>query len=353
MAFLDNSGDIILDAVLTDTGRFRMARGDFRISKFALGDDEIDYSLFNKNHPSGSAYYDLEVLRTPLLEAFTNNTSTMKSKLLTITRTNILHLPILKLLDGGNTQSGGSVQDTGGFRNTKVNGSTKGYIITVDSTTETDTYLQSTTPNGTSATTGRGIMLGSDDSTLLNSNNFICLERGLDTTEISPSVTMPASLQETQFIIEMDYRLGTLTPRSSDQEMPVSFIDDDQIASFYVSEGTNEASSAVVLPQIDQLRVDTADSNDRFSMHTVQGPRDRILQFKIRPSINLRTSDYLFDKLGSTFVNVDGSANNKEGFKSTSGSGFTFKFIDTIVRVTSATTAYSIDIPIRYVKASV
>ena len=40
MAFLDNSGDIILDAVLTDTGRFRMARGDFRISKFALGDDE-------------------------------------------------------------------------------------------------------------------------------------------------------------------------------------------------------------------------------------------------------------------------------------------------------------------------
>ena len=45
MAFLDNSGDIILDAVLTDTGRFRMARGDFRISKFALSDDEIDYSL--------------------------------------------------------------------------------------------------------------------------------------------------------------------------------------------------------------------------------------------------------------------------------------------------------------------
>jgi hypothetical protein len=97
MAFLDNSGDIILDAVLTDTGRFRMARGDFRISKFALGDDEIDYSLFNKNHPSGSAYYDLEILRTPLLEAFTNNTSTMKSKLLSITRTNILHLPVLKM----------------------------------------------------------------------------------------------------------------------------------------------------------------------------------------------------------------------------------------------------------------
>ena len=45
MAFLDNSGDIILDAVLTDLGRKRLAEGNFRITQFALGDDEIDYSL--------------------------------------------------------------------------------------------------------------------------------------------------------------------------------------------------------------------------------------------------------------------------------------------------------------------
>ncbi len=38
MGFLDNSGDIILDAVLTDTGRMRLAKGDgsFKIVKFAL-----------------------------------------------------------------------------------------------------------------------------------------------------------------------------------------------------------------------------------------------------------------------------------------------------------------------------
>ena len=65
MAFLDNSGDIILDAVLTEAGRRRMAEGNFKITKFALGDDEIDYSLYNKNHASGSAYYDLEILQTP------------------------------------------------------------------------------------------------------------------------------------------------------------------------------------------------------------------------------------------------------------------------------------------------
>ena len=69
MAFLDNSGDIILDAVLTDTGRMRLAKGDgsFNIVKFALGDDEINYELYDKNLTRGSAYYDVEILLTPVL----------------------------------------------------------------------------------------------------------------------------------------------------------------------------------------------------------------------------------------------------------------------------------------------
>jgi hypothetical protein len=109
MGFLDNSGDIILDAVLTDTGRYRLAQGNgsFKITKFALGDDEINYGSYNKNHPSGSAYYDLEILQTPVLEVFTNNTSTMKSKLISFTRTNLLYLPVLRLntIDTNNKQS--------------------------------------------------------------------------------------------------------------------------------------------------------------------------------------------------------------------------------------------------------
>ena len=97
MAFLDNSGDIILDAVLTDTGRMRLAKGDgsFRISKFALGDDEIDYALYDLNQPSNSQ--DLNILQTPILEAFTNNTSNMNSRLTTYTKKHLLYLPIIKL----------------------------------------------------------------------------------------------------------------------------------------------------------------------------------------------------------------------------------------------------------------
>ena len=58
MAFLDNTGDIILDAVLTDEGRKRLAQGDgsFRIVKFALGDDEIDYSLYRNNNNSAGRH---------------------------------------------------------------------------------------------------------------------------------------------------------------------------------------------------------------------------------------------------------------------------------------------------------
>ena len=113
MAFLDNSGDIILDAVLTDTGRMRLAQGDgsFKITKFALGDDEINYGLYDKSHLSGSAYYDLQVLQSPVFEAFTNNTSNLNSKLMSISRTNILYMPMLKLNRRKATHDGGVNQN--------------------------------------------------------------------------------------------------------------------------------------------------------------------------------------------------------------------------------------------------
>ena len=132
MAFLDNSGDIILDAVLTDVGRMRLARGDgsFQITAFALGDDEIDYSLYNANHPSGSAYYDLSIKQTPILESFTNNASFMKSKLMSINRFDLFYLPVLKL----NQLKTSTAKHSSGV-----------FIVTVDNTTSTNASLQNAT----------------------------------------------------------------------------------------------------------------------------------------------------------------------------------------------------------------
>jgi len=95
MAFLDNSGDIILDAVLTETGRRQMAAGTFKISKFALGDDEINYALYDLNHPSGSAYADLEILQTPILEATTQ--VGMQYSLTSMTDDALLYMPEILL----------------------------------------------------------------------------------------------------------------------------------------------------------------------------------------------------------------------------------------------------------------
>ena len=95
MSYIDNSGDIILDAVLTDLGRARIAAGKFNIAKFALGDEEINYKLWNPNHPQGSNFYDLEIMQTPILEAFTSDQSLMKTKLLTYESDSLVYMPTL------------------------------------------------------------------------------------------------------------------------------------------------------------------------------------------------------------------------------------------------------------------
>jgi hypothetical protein len=102
MGFQDNSGDIILDVVLTDEGRRRLSRGDgsFEIVKFALGDDEVNYALYDGNQANGLE--DVQILQTPILEAFTNNGSSMKSLLVTIPRDDILYMPILRLNEKAN-----------------------------------------------------------------------------------------------------------------------------------------------------------------------------------------------------------------------------------------------------------
>jgi hypothetical protein len=97
MGYLNNSV-VTVDAILTDTGRQLLAQnnGQFRITQFALADDEIDYTLYNPNHPSGSAYYGEAIQNMPLLEAFPQSTQAMKYKLVTLPR-GTAKMPILDL----------------------------------------------------------------------------------------------------------------------------------------------------------------------------------------------------------------------------------------------------------------
>ena len=296
MAFLDNSGDIILDAVLTDTGRMRLAKGDgsFNITKFALSDDEIDYANFVAN--TGSAYADLQILQTPVLEAFTNNGSSMKSKLISISDNNLLFLPIIKL----NEIFSGDVDRHGNDQ----------YTVAVNTTTE-DKF-----------STTHKVMSGENPA---DNPRYIRIDQGLDTTSFSPSRTLASALNETQYIIEIDNRLGTIIGKSTSTSAPLSYIDDDDIASYFVSTSNAE------------FVYDNPITNVDSTTQAIAGPRGTVLEFKLGSSLDLADGAY-FDDLGATVSMTD------------DGGTSTYKYIDTFVRIQGATTGYRLDIPVRFVR---
>jgi hypothetical protein len=97
MGYLDNSS-ITVDAILTRRGRELLSRNDgsFQITQFALGDDEIDYTLFNENHPDGSQFFGEAIESLPLVEAFPDENNIMIHKLVTLPR-GTTKLPILQV----------------------------------------------------------------------------------------------------------------------------------------------------------------------------------------------------------------------------------------------------------------
>jgi len=97
MAIL-NPTVVTVDAILTTKGRELLARNDgsFQITQFSLADDEIDYTLYNPNHPSGSAFYGEAIEAMPMIQAFPEDTQIMRYKLVTLPR-GTSRLPVISL----------------------------------------------------------------------------------------------------------------------------------------------------------------------------------------------------------------------------------------------------------------
>ncbi|HIA36418.1 MAG TPA: hypothetical protein EYN89_06680 [Flavobacteriales bacterium] len=308
MAFLDNSGDIILDAVLTDAGRRRLAQGNgsFRVAKYAFGDDEIDYGSYDPNNASGSAYYDLEILQTPILEAFTNNIASLKSKLITLTNNNLLYLPVIKMNN--------KVPD---FYTSGTNSIGSGsYAVLVDQDTVTEF-------GGTGKDLGDKYIDGLNGPAFDGVQQAIRFDQGLDTTEISAVFNLDAELTENQYIVQLDNRFGTIVDTDNKTINP-SYIDDDNIASYYIS------TSPLVTP----LQANKSDGSSTDSV--IAGPRGTKLEFSLLSSITLRTSTFLFDQVGTSATKAV--------------SGVSYQYIDTTVKIQGATTGYQVDAPVRFIK---
>lgn len=303
MGFLDNSGDILIDAVLTDAGRERLARGDgsFRIVKYALGDDEINYGLFNTNHPSGSAYQDLEILQTPVLEAPTDNGGALKHKLISIPRNDLLYLPVIKL----NEENDANGRRTSG-------GSTGTFVVAVNQTTENSFQPRN------------GILYGENPDA---GNVFIRLDQGLDTEEISSNRALDDNLVETRYIVEIDNRFGQVVSLDGTNLARPNYVDDDDIASYNFALGVDT----------DFVAENTVRGTDAGQV--ISGPRGTMLSFKLLSSLDLNSSNFYFNKLGSSVSMTDKD-----------GASVTFNYIDTYVRIFGATTGRAVDIPVRYIR---
>ena len=189
MGYLNNQV-VTVDAILTTKGRELLARNDgsFRITQFALADDEIDYTLYNPNHPSGSAFYGEAIENMPLLEAFPLETQIMKYKLATLPR-GTAKLPVLDLGYSAITlQQGASIAITPQTLNYLGNNQTyetSGYSATISDVRLMNTFT--------------GIGINTQAATNANSTSTTTLGTNVSTTIIGTQFNLRATTVNTLF----------------------------------------------------------------------------------------------------------------------------------------------------------
>ena len=187
MRYLNNN-TVTVDAILTKKGRELLARNDgsFRITQFALADDEIDYTLYNPNHPSGSAFYGEAIENMPILEAFPDETQVMKYKLLTLPR-GTAKLPVLELGYTSITlRQGGSLS---------ITPQTLNYLGT-DATFESSGY---TATIGDSRTLSRFEGVGVNTTSAATLNTTTTIGTNVSRTVIGTTINLTATTVNTLF----------------------------------------------------------------------------------------------------------------------------------------------------------
>ena len=217
MGYLNNAV-VTVDAILTDKGRELLAKNDgsFRITQFALSDDEIDYTLYNPSNPSGSAYYGQAIENMPLLEAFPLVTQEMKYVLTTLPR-GTSKMPVLDLgyaaitLKQGaslaitpqtlNYLGGNTTFESSGYTATISDVRTLNQFNGVGINTPDAIALNSTTTVGTNVSktvVGTTINLTATTvNTLFNSNNFLQATLTVVGRDSGARITIPVTITKT------------------------------------------------------------------------------------------------------------------------------------------------------------
>ena len=189
MGYLNNQV-VTVDAILTKKGRQLLAQNDgsFRITQFALADDEIDYTLYNPANPQGSAYYGEAIENMPLLEAFPDESQMMKYKIATLPR----GTAVLPVLDAGfsaiNLQQGVSIAvrpQTLNYLGAATSAETSGYSATIADVRTMATY------NATGIQTDAAQQQNATSTTTLGTN--------VSSTVIGTTINLRATTVNTLF----------------------------------------------------------------------------------------------------------------------------------------------------------
>tara|TARA_R110002167_G_scaffold5541_4_gene25841 strand:+ start:209 stop:1216 length:1008 start_codon:yes stop_codon:yes gene_type:complete len=332
MAFLDNSGDIILDAVLTDLGRKRLSEGNFRITQFALGDDEIDYSLYNKAHPSGSAYYDLEILQTPVFEAFTRTNANINYGLMSYNgNTKLLYLPIMLLNEKVSVSD--NITSTSGVSYLAVNDSTNTNVTTAVGTavgragSGTRKFIFET-----------GLQTAGDpDRTIANRTSYIVNNGLLDRDfTLSCDSRFIGSVYPIDINSEFKYDDGS----TSDEGIRISLVGTALTAGSSNFELDNYSSYNI--GAIDNMVGKVTDSGkDDLNYSQFTGPRARVTAFTFAVVSGMEStgtaSPANYSLYGKTAQNLFADGN-------------TYDYIDTIVYIRGNTTGVTAQLPVRIIR---
>ena len=189
MAYLSNTS-VVVDAILTDKGRQLLAQNDgsFQITQFSLSDDEVDYTLYNPNHPSGSAFYGEAIENMPIIQAFPESQEIMKYKLITLPR-GTAKLPVISI--GYSTivlKQGSSISITPQTLNYLGATSTfeqSGYVATIGDVRTTSAF--------------NGVGINTPQATALNATGVTTVGTNVSKTVIGTSINITATTVNTLF----------------------------------------------------------------------------------------------------------------------------------------------------------
>ena len=213
MGYLDNSS-ITVDAILTKRGRELLSQGGlgaFDITQFALGDDEIDYTLFNEDHPNGSQYAGEAIENMPLIEAIPDENNTMLHKLITLNSGTsklplvTVNVPSLILNLGASTTV---TPSTLNFNDISAQQEPSGYMFTIADRRLLSTFGNQSLNTKISQTqraafsqtvTGQSVNITALNSTsLFGTNTALLTTLTVEGRDTGARVTIPVKISKTQ-----------------------------------------------------------------------------------------------------------------------------------------------------------